>query len=94
MGATADAILRTLESPNVPDSNLEPANLVDVANSLANATRAVANAITPLDAAPGRDEAGGHVESLTEAVMGVSKGLCRIASAIESLACSVKGYDD
>ncbi len=29
------------------------------------------------------DETGGHVTSLTEAIMGVTSGLCRIAAAID-----------
>jgi len=86
---TADALVRTLESPNVCDSNWESANVVDVINHLANATSRVAKAITPR-VAGGTDEAGGHVESLTEAVMGVTEGLCMIASAIESLAEAVR----
>jgi hypothetical protein len=86
---TADAILRTLESPNVADSNFEPANVVDVLNRLSSATYKVASAITPLDAAPNHDETGGTVASLTEAVMGVTCGLCRIADAIQSLADAV-----
>jgi len=48
----------------------------------------LANAITPTDAS-GQDASGGTVASLTEAVMGVSAGLARIANAIEGL----KGND-
>lgn len=87
---TADAIVRTLESPNVNDSNLEPANVVDVVDRLARATFAVAKAITPRDAAAGRDASGGSVESLTEAVMGITGGLHRIADAIDNLAEAVR----
>lgn len=45
----------------------------------------VARAITA-QAVPGRDAAGGHVESLTESVMGVTAGLMAIASALDRLA--------
>lgn len=45
----------------------------------------VARAITA-SAVPGRDAAGGRVESLTEAVMGVTAGLMAIAAAIDRLA--------
>lgn len=86
---TGDAILRTLESPNVGDSNMEPANVVDVIDSLARAARSVAHAITPLDASPGHDAAGGTVASLTEAIMGVSVGLHSIADAIIELSEAV-----
>ena len=51
--------------------------------------KSIASAITPLSAAAGTDETGGHVESLTEAVMGISAGLVRIADAIQSLADAI-----
>ena len=41
----------------------------------------IAKAITA-DAAPNQDAAGGTITSLTEAMMGVTAGLCRIADAI------------
>ena len=46
----------------------------------------IANAITPFDATPGTDETGGVVGSLTEAAMGITSGLFKIAEAIEHLA--------
>jgi hypothetical protein len=70
------------------ESNLENANVVDVLNYLARSTNSVAHAITPPSV--GTDAAGGYVGSLTEAVMGVTKGLCEIAAAIESLAAAVQ----
>lgn len=86
---TADAIVRTLESPNVSDRNLEPANVVDALDSLARSTRLIAAAVTPT-AVPGTDATGGTVASLTEAVMGVTGGLVRIADAIAELAEAVR----
>jgi hypothetical protein len=80
----ANAITYVLVSPNVADRNGESANLVDVIDKLQHATRMVAGAITPLGIGIGEDAAGGHVESLTEAVMGVTAGLCKIADAIEN----------
>lgn len=59
-------------------------DIVEAAQNLANQVCRVSRAITP-HAAPGHDEAGGAVSSLTEAVMGVTAGLCRIADAIEHL---------
>jgi uncharacterized protein YukE len=56
---------------------------------LCNATRAIAYAILPTNAA-GQDAAGGTVGSLTEAVMGVTAGLVRIADALESVAEAVR----
>lgn len=83
---TAEAIIRTLESPNVCDRNFEAANVVDVISRLANSTLRIAEAITPRNTAPGRDACGGTVDSLTEAVMGLTAGMARIAESIESLA--------
>lgn len=51
--------------------------------------RKIANSITPLGVGGGRDAAGGNVESLTEACMGITSGLCRIAEAINNLADAV-----
>ena len=39
----------------------------------------------------GHDETGGTVTCLTEAVMGVTAGLCKIAEAIDGLADAVRG---
>jgi uncharacterized protein YukE len=66
----------------------------DSADEQSAALRSVANAITPRDAGAGRDAAGGTVDSLTEAVMGVTAGLCRIADAIEHLAEALRERDD
>ena len=85
---TAKALYATLTSPNVSDSNMDPANLVDVIDDLATSTRKIANAITA-PAAAGQDAPGGMVMSLTEAVRGNTKALFAIADAIESLARAV-----
>ena len=66
--------------------------LLDAVQKLARHVGDVAIAITP-SAAPeleGRDEAGGTVTSLTEAVMGITAGLVRVADAISELADSVE----
>lgn len=86
----ADSIEYCFSSPNTLDSNFENANIVDVIHSLSNSVRAVSTAITP-DAMPGIDAAGGHVRSLTEAVMGVTAGLIRIADAIDNLSSRSAG---
>lgn len=87
----ASAIRETLISSNVCDSNLEPANVVDALANIANAGFAIRTAITPR-AHPGRDETDGHVESLTEAVMGITAGLVRIADALSDLASAVREH--
>jgi hypothetical protein len=71
-------------SPNVCDSNMEAANVVDAISNLANGAFAIRNAITPC-AAPGSDGYG-HVASLTEAVMGITHALSSIASALQAIA--------
>lgn len=57
--------------------------------ALSNQTRQIAQAITA-DGAPGRDETGGTISSLTEAAMGITAGLCDIASAIRYLAEAIR----
>lgn len=52
--------------------------------------RDLANSITPLNAVPGTDAAGGTVGSLTEAVMGMTSALIRIAEAIEEVAQEIR----
>jgi hypothetical protein len=89
--SAASAIRATLSSPNVTDSNLEAANVVDVIDNLAHSVRRVANAITPLGAS-GTDASGGNVSTLTEAVMGVTAGLHAIAEAIGGLASAVREH--
>ena len=76
-------------SPNVLDSNLEPANVVDVIDNLAKAVGKVSTAIMP-NCVGNEDAAGGRVESLTEAVMGITSGLTNIAHAITDLAEAVR----
>lgn len=45
-------------------------------------------------AVPGNDAAGGVVGCLTEAVMGITAGLCRIAESINNLAEAVREQKD
>lgn len=54
------------------------------------AIKSIANSITPLGVGNGRDASGGHVESLTEAVMGMTAGLMAISHALESVADAIK----
>jgi Mg2+ and Co2+ transporter CorA len=59
---------------------------------LASSARKIADAILPPGVAAGTDETGGRIESLTEAVMGVTGGLCKIADAISNLAEAVRDH--
>ncbi len=91
--AVADALLNTLTSSTLSTRDMSPANVVDAIASLASEAGGIARAITP-NAVGGRDANDGHVESLTEAVMGVTGGLCRIAEAINNLAEAVREHND
>ena len=53
---------------------------------IAHAIKQLAGAVTPLGAAPCQDAQGGHVGSLTEAVLGMTAALTAIASAIQDVA--------
>ena len=65
--ALTEAIKDVAISVNEGDRNDEPANLVDGLFAIARGLRDVARVITPC-AAAGKDDTGGHVESLTEAI--------------------------
>lgn len=56
------------------------ANEASILNQLVDQ---LANAIFPQGATPAKDESGGHVASLTEAVMGITAGLFAVADAIK-----------
>ena len=63
--------------------------LCDIIEGLSDSARKIADAITPSDAAHGHDATGGTISSLTEAVMGVTAAMVRIADAIESVASAI-----
>ena len=68
----------------MPDNELDDDQIL----ALLNGFRYIARSITA-DASPGRDANGGHVECLTEAVMGMTEALTKIAHAIERVADAV-----
>ena len=82
----AEALENCFISPNVSDSNYEPANLVDVVKSLSVNTRRIADSITTLDAIPAEVGGGGRVGCLTESVLYLGKETGRVADAIFYLA--------
>lgn len=55
----------------------------------AEAIKRLADAITP-NICGGSDATGGHVESLSEAAMGITAGLVKIAESISDLAAAVR----
>ncbi len=92
-----DEIVKSLErcfiSPNVADSNFEPANVVDVIDRAARNLAKIAGAITPTGAAAMTTPYGGRVGSLTEAVIYAADSLGKIAEAIGDLASAVRARD-
>lgn len=62
----------------------------DDLRELANSVRAIGRAITPPDVAAGQDACGEHVDSLTEAVMGVTAGLVKVADALDGIAKAIR----
>ncbi len=54
------------------------------------AVRNLANAITPSSALGTNDATGGYVTSHTEAIMGITSALCKIAESISDLADAVR----
>jgi hypothetical protein len=85
-----EAIENCFVSPNVRDSNMESANVVDVIDDVARGLRTIAHAITPLDACPMTTPNGGSVGSLAEAVVYAAQNLELIADAISDLAEAIR----
>lgn len=56
--------------------------------------RQVADSIYPSGVFPGSDPGGGHVASLTEAVMGNTAGLFAIAEALDNVAQAIRDFSD
>ena len=69
----------------------EDVNVVDALQNIAHGLESVANAITPSHALPSEDEAGGNVQSLTEAVMGVTASVVGTSETIDRLASDLLG---
>lgn len=64
----------------------------DQANEIRDAFKAIANAVTPTDAAGTRDAHGGYVSSLTEAVVSVGRSLDAIAAALADIAEAIRDH--
>lgn len=89
---TESAIRDTLQSTNVADANLEPANVVDVIHQLARSTYLIANAISLNGGQcdPAKDDFGGCVSSVAEGLLSISHGASAIAEAIDNLAEAIR----
>lgn len=90
---TDNGIIQCLSSPNVPDQNGGPGNVVDVIDNVSRAIEKLSGSITVGGAGEGRDAAGGSISCLTESVMGITAGLFAIAEAINNLADATRGDD-
>lgn len=66
------------------------ANFPEFIEAVQQAGQRIAGAILPPGIAGGNDAAGGRVESLTEAVMGVTAGLVQIADALNNVAEAIR----
>lgn len=87
----ADAIRDTLTSPNVPDDNLEPSNVVD---AFVAAARIIARALDRLGNADASTSMGGleaHGAAMLQAAERIGSGLERLAEAVETAGESVCG---
>lgn len=72
------------------DASFHEGNTTDAIIDMTRALDRIADSIKPSNAMPGHDETGGTVDSLTEAVMGMTAGLVQIACAISDLAQAVR----
>lgn len=87
----ADAINRVFMSPNVMDSNLEDANVVDVLDRMARAGQDIARAFNSKPGAiPFRMPDGGEAGDMTEGVIALAVAGNRIADAIDNVAYSIE----
>ena len=69
---------------------MEYEDMGEISAAVHEGFRTLANAIMPLNVIGGTDATGIHVESLTEAVMGVTAALTMIADAINNNADAIR----
>jgi hypothetical protein len=81
--------LYTIADAITEASNPEDTHLGYEVKQLTGAANMIADAILPLNSTGITDDAGVFVNSLTEAVMGVTAGLIRVASALEDIAAAI-----
>lgn len=86
----ADTVNRSFDEWN---DCAEPVTVQSSMDHIGQSVRRLADAISPfVGVAGGTDATGGHVECLTESVMGVTAGLVKIAEAISDLADAVRDH--
>lgn len=88
----------SIQNPDEPyvesESGARIESLIEAVVYSGDATRKLANAVTPLGVCGCRTEDGGRVESLTEAMVFIGNGLWKIGNAIEQLAEAVERIAD
>lgn len=89
----ADALLETLISPNVCDSNLEAANVVDALDGIGRAIRHGLKWLGTGDAATPMGAIEAHGSMVIEAAEKVEAGLESIARALDGLAEAIRERD-
>lgn len=86
---TAEAVRDVFTSQAVQTKYGTPSNIADIVGDAVLMLNKLAVAVSN-DAAPGTDATGGHINCLTESVMGITAGLVRVADAIHDLAAAVR----
>ena len=84
----AEALRYSLVSPNVADSNLEPANVVDVLHDIAVSL----NRLGLADASTDMGALEAHALAVKEGTEAIAGGLGLIAEAIVDLAAAVREH--
>lgn len=78
----ADTLAELLTSPNVPDANLEPANLVDVVHQVARAILSASRHLGTGDAATPMGAIEAHGKMMTDAAQKVADAILELAEAV------------
>lgn len=67
-----------------------PKDLSEQVEAMSDAINRVSDSIRPHNSVPSTDASGNRVDSLTEAVIGITAGLFAMAKAIDNLADAVR----
>lgn len=84
--ATVEALLKVGISPNVPDANLEPANLVDAIAHVAHAIRDAGKWLGNADASTPMGAPEAHGKAILDASENIAAAIRELAEAIDSAA--------
>jgi len=84
----AEALRYSLVSPNVADSNLEPANVVDVLHDFAHAL----HNLGMVDASTDMGAIEAHALAVKEGSEAIAASLSQVADAITDLAAAVRDH--